>query len=209
MCLYRRHPIYNHLLFCRNGAHLAECSNFACNGNFKCPGYHCVHISHICDGVFDCPDGQDELNCEDYTCSGKFKCTKLKHCIHLREICDGVRQCLHGNDEAACDIQTCWKNCNCLNYALHCLQPNISVMDEIDHFQHVYVSLSLTYIESYVFFKFIRKFGQAFFLHINNNRLTSICDYIHNMSLILQLNVNDNKIRRLQKACFASLSTLT
>ena len=35
MCLYRRHPIYNHLLFCRNGAHLAECSNFSCNGNFK------------------------------------------------------------------------------------------------------------------------------------------------------------------------------
>ena len=209
MCLYRRHPIYNHLLFCRNGAHLAECSTFACNGNFKCPGYYCVHISHICDGVFDCPHGQDELNCEDYTCSGKFKCTKLKHCIHLREICDGVRQCLHGDDEAACDIQTCWKNCNCLNYALHCLQPNISDMDEIDHFQHVYVSLSMTYIESYVFFKFIRKFGRAFFLHINNNHLTSICDYIHNMSLILQLNVNVNKIMRLQKACLASLSTMT
>ena len=209
MCLYRRHPIYSHLLFCRNGAHLAECSNFACNGNLKCPGYYCVHISHTCDGVFDCPDGQDELNCEDYTCSGKFKCTKLKRCIHLREICDGVPQCLYGDDEAACDIQTCWTNCNCLNYALHCLQPNISVMDEIDNFEHVYVSLSMIYTESYVFFKFIKKFHKVFFLHINNDHLTSICDYIHKMSLILQLNVNDNKIRRLQKACFASLSTLT
>ena len=175
----------------------------------KCPGYYCVHISHICDGAFDCPHGQDELNCEDYTCSGKFKCARLKQCIHLREICDGVPQCLYRDDETACDIQTCWENCNCLNYALHCVQLNISVMDDVSHFQHVYVSLSMTYIEPYVFLRFIRKFGQAFYLHINNNHLTSICDYIQNMSLILQLNVNDNKIKRLHKACFASLSTLT
>ena len=181
MCLYRRHPIYNHLLFCRNGAHLAECSNFSCNGNFKCPGYYCVHISHTCDGTFDCPHGQDQLNCEDYTCSGKFKCARLKQCIHLREICDGVPQCLYADDGTACDIQTCWENCNCLNYALHCIQPNISVMDDVSHFQHVYVSLSMTYIGPYVFLRFIRKFGQAFFLHINNNHLTSICDYIQNM----------------------------
>ena len=82
-------------------------------------------------------------------------------------------------------------------------------MGGVSHFQHVYVSLTMTFVEPYVFLNFIRKFGQAFFLHINNNRLTSICDYIQNMSLILQLNINKNKLKRLQKACFASLSTLT
>ena len=28
---------------------------------FKCPGYHCIPWSYVCDGKWDCPHGYDEL----------------------------------------------------------------------------------------------------------------------------------------------------
>ena len=29
----------------------------------KCPGSYCIAVSLFCDGVHDCPQGEDEFNC--------------------------------------------------------------------------------------------------------------------------------------------------
>ncbi len=30
---------------------------------FKCPGDYCIPYHYVCDGQWQCPDGEDESNC--------------------------------------------------------------------------------------------------------------------------------------------------
>ena len=49
ICTYKLNE-YNHLIACRTGEHLQNCTYFECNLMFKCPGYHCIPWGYVCDG---------------------------------------------------------------------------------------------------------------------------------------------------------------
>ena len=83
----------NHIMPCRNGGHLENCEEFECNVMFKCPNYYCVPWTYVCDGKWDCPDGEDEFNNE--VCIGESVCEKMfqcrnehKKCISISNVCD-------------------------------------------------------------------------------------------------------------------------
>ena len=40
-------------------------------GMYHCPTSFCIPYRKICDGVRDCPMGEDEQDCGNYTCSGR------------------------------------------------------------------------------------------------------------------------------------------
>ena len=54
---------------------LTKCNSFAEPGEkdpivfecpdtyFKCPGNYCIPFHYVCDGEWQCPDGQDEAEC--------------------------------------------------------------------------------------------------------------------------------------------------
>ncbi|KAJ8040685.1 hypothetical protein HOLleu_15048 [Holothuria leucospilota] len=66
----------------------------------------CLNNSVICDGIQNCPDGEDEIFCanyifdpDDYCCSDN-----ISKCISSSMECDGHYDCPGGDDEFFCDV---------------------------------------------------------------------------------------------------------
>jgi hypothetical protein len=85
--------------------------------HFRCQGQNgkCIPPSWLCDGVADCPNGEDEIegNCpsEDYQCLGvnnttsgvynSYSTSRTK--IPSSWKCDGEQDCRKGDDEKFCE----------------------------------------------------------------------------------------------------------
>ncbi len=116
---------------CRNGGHLDNCNEFECNHKFKCFLSYCIPWVYVCDGKWDCPNGDDEhyhpVCSSDKVCVKMFKCGHDSSCIHLGNVCDGQQDCPQGDDEIWCELQSvnCPMKCECLAFAL---DAQISVM---------------------------------------------------------------------------------
>ena len=113
ICKYRL-DLNRNLSPCRNGGHLENCRQFDCGVEFKCHRSYCISWSNVCDGNWDCPEGEDEMYepvCGEMNrCLNMFKCRQYKHkCIHINNICDGRYDCPQKDDELYCDL----KNATC------------------------------------------------------------------------------------------------
>ena len=130
----------------RNGAHLEDCNKFMCNVKFKCESSYCIPWSYLCDGKWDCPNGNDEnqndtcLN--ESVCKYMYKCRKTKMiCIHLFTVCDGMVDCPLEDDENFCIMQniSCPVTCKCLMFAIECTSKYWNLNDV--EYPYIYVSL--------------------------------------------------------------------
>ncbi|VDO94986.1 unnamed protein product [Soboliphyme baturini] len=72
---------------------------------FECQPGICIPVENVCDGVFDCADGIDELqNC---TCAlDRFPCNNGK-CVQVAKWCDGNNDCGDNSDESKYCYNTC------------------------------------------------------------------------------------------------------
>ena len=60
----------------------------------------------MCDGVTDCPYGEEEGDCSGFQCPGLFWCPEEKLCLSFIDICDGSIHCLaSGADELLCGAE--------------------------------------------------------------------------------------------------------
>ncbi|KAJ8922708.1 hypothetical protein NQ315_007743 [Exocentrus adspersus] len=78
---------------------------FICETNqFQCLSGHCILSSYVCDGMRDCPGGDDESHCDGYkNCtSSQFRCRVDGSCVELSTVCDGVFDCPDETDELVC-----------------------------------------------------------------------------------------------------------
>ncbi len=102
--------------------HLFYCEHFQCPSYYKCPDSYCVPVRHLCDGIRNCPYGEDEALCgEEKTCAGLFRCLGEDLCLALVDICDNRCHCkLTCDDERLCDEPFCPGKCFCIGYLIHC-----------------------------------------------------------------------------------------
>ena len=119
-CLFE-HDEYGVLSYCRNGAHLSNCTEMQCVGTFKCPESYCLPLHKVCDGQNDCFGGADEVDCEEYTCPvGSLACVNSILCVHHHQLCDGIRHCPYADDEEYCSQTVCPTGCVCQHDAIDC-----------------------------------------------------------------------------------------
>ena len=53
-------------------SNLLFCKNHICTREFKCPESYCIPHRTVCDGIYDCPGGEDEFECFFRKCSGEY-----------------------------------------------------------------------------------------------------------------------------------------
>ncbi|XP_068240036.1 low-density lipoprotein receptor class A domain-containing protein 3-like [Palaemon carinicauda] len=77
-------------------------------GYFMCDTGLCIPDGFVCDGVYDCTSGYDELDCDkknlfEECFQGYYQCANGL-CIPEMFVCDGVYDCITGSDEVNCTI---------------------------------------------------------------------------------------------------------
>lgn len=68
------------------------------NSFFCTSSKNCINIISLCDGIFDCPSGEDEENCQTNTL---FACNKT-HSISYQHVCNYMKDCENNLDEVNC-----------------------------------------------------------------------------------------------------------
>ena len=106
---------------CRSSRMEQLCKYFDCPGMFKCHDYYCVALSAICDGQYDCMEGEDESVCPLSSCPGLLRCRGENRCIGKDELCNNHVDCLYSaDDEIDCHTEKCPLECECIGYSVSC-----------------------------------------------------------------------------------------
>ena len=151
ICTYKLDTSGN-LIPCRIGSHLENCEDFECNIHFKCPGRYCISWSYVCNGIWDCPFGYDEIkihNCGlERRCKHMLRCKNSQACLHIKEVCNSENQCPLGDDELNCGLKEmiCPVGCLCLNFGIMC---SGSDNNSADLYNLPFVSYHLHHINKY------------------------------------------------------------
>ena len=83
----------------------------------------------MCDGINDCPKGEDEDLCRGATisCSNLLYCKEDDICIHEHQYCDGILHCqLSRDDEFLCENEQCPSGCTCYVQTVFCPSDGMS-----------------------------------------------------------------------------------
>ena len=131
------------------------CGHFNCPGLFKCDVDFCIYMSSVCDGHYDCPQGDDERVCPLTSCPGLLKCRGENRCVSDEEICDTHINCLYSMDDEI-DCYTCPTYCECDGYSIICILNNsLELMHNsgVNHFKGLVVKgLQTNFTLDYIHF---------------------------------------------------------
>ena len=147
VCLYNIDEATYTVTVCRNGKHLENCEYKACSKSYKCLRSYCIPYQYICDGKWDCWNGEDESVCSARHCTHLFKCSHSSACLPLDLICDKFIDCNHGDDEYICMV--CPDMCTCLGYAIQC--------------RYIVIDISFNVLREYLFVDIAFSIFQSFF----------------------------------------------
>ncbi|GAB6024603.1 hypothetical protein CHUAL_009749 [Chamberlinius hualienensis] len=114
---------------CPSGLKLSA-DGITCQVDTDCSQYElkcsdkCIHVSYTCDGILDCPNGEDESNCKPNCTSDQFQCPDGQ-CIPSSWRCDRTSHCSDGTDELDCHYDPCqegWFKCH---KGISCIYGNL------------------------------------------------------------------------------------
>ena len=182
-CVYD-HAENRQLKYCKDGAHLKNCGLAQCSGSFKCHMSYCVPAHKVCNGVLDCPFGEDERQCPIRKCLKMMHCGAV--CVHHNEICDGIAHCKHAEDEVMCGAPPCPQQCECIGYSMMC--QNVWPFNVNSHFL-IHTKTLLLRIVS----------------HTNSKDF--FCGAQH-LTFLLVFNISHNHLIDLPAMCFSAMRSL-
>ena len=206
VCIYDLDHNSLQLRYCRNGAHLYNCTNFQCPGYFKCPLSYCISFDLVCNSIWDCPGGFDEMNCTSHSCSYLFKCRSQTKCLHFSKICDTIKDCILGDEELSCSSMytlSCPVQCFCFAQSIVC--------DQLTYLLDLKLWNSTKYFKCYNCTFALPEFFTSFslnlkFLDFKNYLLKDIC--ISKFSSLKKVDISYNKISIIKSHCFRYLPNL-
>ncbi len=208
ICVYKLDK-FKHVCPCRNGGHMVSCANFECNHHYKCVLSYCIPWSYICDGKWDCPNGDEEKytpicgTSDAHKCVLMYRCRRTNVlCLHPHSVCDGIPNCPLQDDEMFCALHNiiCPNDCSCLLFAMSCSGINPALF--VDTYPHIFLSIYQSSLPSKTQ-TFIAKFQFLIHMEIIKASLSQICEIAFAQSL-QNLNVTWNEVRFISKNCFSS-----
>ena len=211
ICVYRLNKYFD-MMPCTNGGHLENCRTFDCNQMFKCQKSYCVHWIYVCDGKWDCPQGDDELN--NNVCSGEkncqlmYKCRGFKlKCISIGNVCNGQVDCPFHDDEMHCAFKkvTCPQNCNCLTFAITCSNIPIYILETISLRSFISIFIIASGITSLEIIQ--NKLVFTIFFQLPRNNISHICPVLI-LATIKLLDLQLNTLVEIKSKCFSKLIEL-
>ena len=219
--------IVGQLMHCRDGTHLGRsevCRNVFCINKFKCKLSYCIPVRKVCDGVIDCPDGEDEMNCSLIICPQHLQCVTTRNCVPPWEICDGTNHCLERDDERFCQI--CPAGCICRGNAVKCrnmkylevqYEPKAMILEKSNHLLFSLLKYFPEHLKSmHSLSLFIGKYNESelFVLNeliylrqlqlINQGLISLERNFLSNNNL-QKLNLSNNQISIVKAKAFANL----
>ena len=199
------------ILWCRNGAHLSDCTYINCTNSYKCPQSYCIPLHRVCNGNPDCIHGEDEEMCDNYICKGLLRCKGSRICVHPAQICDGKSHCLQGDDEKFCDWKSCAVNCTCVGYSTICtglVDETLPPMQS-DYMKHM--SVRRSYLPNPIFHNICYQKG-LIYLNLSGNYIRDICSSLCRdceiYKSIFLLDLSHNVIRTFKSSCVSKLTNL-
>ena len=162
----------------------------------------------VCDGILDCPDGEDEHNCTGYHCPGRLMCKGLQICVDSKYICDGIVDCLlYDDDEVYCHDEKCPTGCNCKSDIVTCTNTKL----RISHLPKSTKALHTHNVGMYPEKKMFKKLDNVIVLHFNSNnlmmfRLTALM--FEGLDRVLILNITNYESILLESEAFVGLTSL-
>ena len=219
------------MAYCEDGSHIgsgSKCRFIECRQHFKCMMSYCIPTRKICDGIIDCPVGEDEANCEEYICPGHMRCTGVTYCVPPHEICDGISHCPRQDDEKYC--QVCPHGCQCKGTGIYCYNvtahsrsnqlysPSVLLLHHSNSMFVKFYEQFLTYM-NYVWLLSLRNgsfasllenlvnttqyFQSVKFLYLNHQKLFTLPPYFINGPNMIYVNLSDNIIQSVQIKAFS------
>ncbi len=173
-----------------------------------------MYCRHLCDGNWQCPDGEDEGVCTKRSCEALFHCSLIseKVCLHLASVCDGTFDCFSGEDEYLCDLQgPCPHQCQCLLYAVYCEHDStLTLPDFTNKLQSMVFS---KFVNITVYFQVesvdISKFPNLVYFSWTKSMLDIICFRLSSFSESLKfLDLSNNDAKKVLSNCFDHLPVL-
>ena len=235
ICIYQLN-FNNDLIPCKNGRHLEHCKTFYCDSMYKCITVYCIPFSYVCNGKWDCPQGDDESTCnKSEACKNMFHCRNTTQmCLHLGNTCDGHNDCPLADDEMLCELKLvyCPNNCLCLLYAIDCRALSNETLKIVYPFSYLFAHLSrFTFISMNTLISLLK---YAIVIILPENEISTICstfikinewkaiilDLSFNLlkhikgkcfsptKFLKSLKINNNLIKSLGKHCFYNLTKL-
>ena len=198
-----------HIVPCKNGAHLEFCKTYECNAKYKCNKSYCIPWAYVCDGVWHCPEGDDESYkfCGFALCQEMFKCGGVTHiCIHMSSLCDGQIDCPLGEDEDLCELHVFQCPVTCICFALAVLCKNSARSLFLWHQPYLSVSVFHTTFDS--FQSLLDKIPRALFITCENCKIKEVCNNKIPKGCVY-FGVSHNSINHLKNRCFYSIPDVT
>ncbi len=209
VCIFKLSSL-NHLLSCRTGSHLQNCTNYECAFHFKCPKFYCIPWNYVCDGKWDCPYGKDEgleRKCGlERVCQFLFKCKDSQVCLHITQVCDSDSNCPFSDDETLCHLKNtfCVQKCQCLNQAIFCSGTSV-VKRELNNLQFASYYVTKTELSD---LSLVASNHLVISLIFTQNHISDICSVTHNLFNLVLIDLTSNLIHHLLQNCFNFLQHL-
>ena len=213
-----------------DGSHIntgSKCHFIECRQHFKCMMSYCIPTRKLCDGIIDCPVGEDEANCDKYICPGHMRCSGVTYCVPRHEICDGISHCPQQDDEKYCQVRP--HGCQCKGTGIYCYNvtahpqnhqlysPSVLILHNsysifVEFYKHFLMHMKYVWLISLRNGSFVfllenlvntsQYFQSVKCLYLNYQELYTLPPYFIDGPNMIYVNLSDNIIQSVQTKAF-------